>query len=142
MPKCNSDFHCMLKLPATTLAPDASVSFAVAQVWALDEDAAPDVDAVLAWWASRGATAAAVRDAEVQDWMSWQTPAPPGVDEEMWLHANAVLRMGQVSAIETARRHLEELPLRSGQLRQTSATSIIQAALEIKWIQRAAPVKR
>jgi|GEM_PF-523997 len=80
----------------TTLAPDATVTFAVAQVWALDEDAAPDVDAFRAWWTTQGGTASAVRDAEVQSWMSWHTPAPMGVDDVMWLNANAVLRMGQV----------------------------------------------
>ncbi|MCP4500205.1 MAG: hypothetical protein GY822_09625 [Deltaproteobacteria bacterium] len=38
-----------------TLGPGEQASFAVAMVWALDEDEAPDVDALLAFWTSRGA---------------------------------------------------------------------------------------
>ncbi|MCP4500204.1 MAG: hypothetical protein GY822_09620 [Deltaproteobacteria bacterium] len=34
--------------------------------------------------------------AEAEDWNDWHTPAPIGVDLEMWRNANATLRIGQV----------------------------------------------
>ncbi len=79
------------------LAPGERVSMAVAVVWALDEDAGPDVDAVRAWAAGRAPRA--LVDAEVASWDAWQTEPPAGVEgarRDLWRQAAAILRMGQV----------------------------------------------
>ena len=86
-----------LQAATVTLGPGESTSAAVAIVWALDEDAAPDVAEVRTWAAAR--TPAQLVQAERDAWAAWHTPPPSGLSaaqRDLWLQSNAVLRMGQV----------------------------------------------
>lgn len=92
-----SDVAPGLQGPTATLAPGESTSVAVAVVWALDEDAGPDVDAVRAWAAGREPPALVA--AELAAWDAWHTTPPSGLSDpqrDLWLQSNAILRMGQV----------------------------------------------
>ncbi len=74
-----------------TLAPGASAWMAFAVVWALDEDAGPDIDALRAW--ADGVDPAALVDRERAEWAAWHargTLAPEFRDDA------AMIRMGQV----------------------------------------------
>jgi GH15 family glucan-1,4-alpha-glucosidase len=82
---------------SVSLAPAATTWLAVATVWALDEDAAPDVDALLTFYA--GMTPQQIVDDELARWAAWHTPAPAALDAEqqrLWRQQAALLRMGQV----------------------------------------------
>jgi GH15 family glucan-1,4-alpha-glucosidase len=83
--------------PPFTLAPGQVAWVGVAVTWALDEDAAPDVDMVNAWAAGR--TPQQLLDAEVAGWEAWHTEPPAGLDDDqrvMWRQQAALLRMSQV----------------------------------------------
>ncbi|MEM9188606.1 MAG: glycoside hydrolase family 15 protein [Myxococcota bacterium] len=80
-----------------TLAPGETLWMATALVWALDEDAGPDVDELRSYWNDR--SPAEVLAAERSAWEAWHTPVPEGLSEaqaELYLHSAATLRMGQV----------------------------------------------
>lgn len=86
-----------LQAPGVRLAPGASTSFAVAVVWALDEDAGPDVEAVRTWAGAR--TPADLVAGEETNWGDWHTAMPSGLSDaqqRLWLQSNVILRMGQV----------------------------------------------
>ncbi|NOY94514.1 MAG: hypothetical protein GXP55_25335 [Deltaproteobacteria bacterium] len=92
-----SDVAPGLESTNSTLAPGARAAFAVAIVWALDEDAAPHVDAVRAHFA--GLTPMQIVQAERDAWTAWQTTPPAGLsadERDLWLQSNVILRMGQV----------------------------------------------
>ncbi|HEV8323802.1 MAG TPA: glycoside hydrolase family 15 protein, partial [Myxococcota bacterium] len=83
--------------PQTTLAPGAAATFAAGVVWALDEDAGPDVDALVAWAAGRAPEDLVA--GETADWAAWQTAPPAELDPDaadLWLQSAAFLRMAQV----------------------------------------------
>jgi GH15 family glucan-1,4-alpha-glucosidase len=83
--------------PESVLAPGGTVWAAAAVVWALDEDAAPDLDLVRAWTAARAPEA--LLAAEASAWADWHTPPPAGLDarqEALWKQSAAFLRMAQV----------------------------------------------
>jgi len=80
-----------------TLAAGESVWMAASVLWALDEDAGPDVDALRTWAAAR--TPQAILDAERAAWDAWHTTPPDGLSDsqrDLWLQSAAILRMGQV----------------------------------------------
>jgi hypothetical protein len=73
------------------LVPGATAQMAVAVGWALDEDAAPLVDAIKAW--SGGNTPEALVRRELDAWKEWHDGA--GTPDELRVHA-ALLRQAQV----------------------------------------------
>jgi GH15 family glucan-1,4-alpha-glucosidase len=80
-----------------TLASGESVWMAASVLWALDEDAGPDVDALRTWVAGRSPQE--LLNAERAAWDAWHTDAPAGLTDEqrdLWLQSAAILRMGQV----------------------------------------------
>lgn len=80
-----------------TLAPGQRDTVAIAIIWALDEDAGPDVDVVRTW--SDGRSGIELVSAEQTQWQAWHTEPPAGLSEEqqaLWRQSAAILRMGQV----------------------------------------------
>ncbi len=80
-----------------TLAPGEDVWMASSVLWALDEDAGPDVDMLRTWAAGRAP--AALLAAEKSAWDAWHTTPPSGLSDaqrDLWLQSAAILRMGQV----------------------------------------------
>jgi MYXO-CTERM domain-containing protein len=74
-----------------TLAPGATAWMAFAAVWALDEDAGPDVDALRGW--SAGLDPAALVERERSEWAAWHARGtlPPEFHDDA-----ATMRMAQV----------------------------------------------
>lgn len=90
-----SDVSPAMQGATEALAPGASRRFEVAVIWALDEDAGPDVDAVRAW--ATGDVFEAVRS----EWTRWHAEgradgAVLGLDPALYLQSQVILRMGQV----------------------------------------------
>jgi glycosidase len=82
---------------ATTIAAGGTASFAAAVVWALDEDAAPKVDALRSWAGAMSPEAILAR--EVSAWSAWHTAPPAGVSDAraaLWRQQAAILRSAQV----------------------------------------------
>lgn len=81
----------------TTLNPNDTVWFAVGTVWALDEDAAPDVDRLLAWVDNR--TPTQLLQDEATAWTSWIGDIPSTIPVEqraLYRQAMVTLRTAQV----------------------------------------------
>lgn len=81
----------------STLAPGASAWFAVAVVWALDEDAGPKVDALRSWAGSRSPEELlALETASWSEWIGAVPSSVPADEQNLYRQSLAVLRMGQV----------------------------------------------
>lgn len=84
------------------LAVNATATVGWFSVLAPDAQAAAAIDRVRTWIGSRGPQK--LLDDEVADWTAWQKAAPNGstaLESRAWSQAQAVLRMGQVSATDS-----------------------------------------
>jgi GH15 family glucan-1,4-alpha-glucosidase len=96
-PAPTSDVVPAFQWGATMLKPGDSVLIATAALWALDENAAPHVDKVLAWVKQRDPMALVT--GEQAAWNSWHTAPPVGLtsdQQNLWRQSAAFLRMAQV----------------------------------------------
>ncbi|MCB9730916.1 MAG: hypothetical protein H6744_19710 [Deltaproteobacteria bacterium] len=92
-----SDIAPALQGAAVELGPGASTGFGAAAVWALDEDAGPDVDAVRAWLGTDDAF-----EKVRAEWAAWHAEGREdgaqalGLDPALYAQSLVMLRMGQV----------------------------------------------
>ncbi|MBK8170666.1 MAG: hypothetical protein IPK60_10050 [Sandaracinaceae bacterium] len=89
-----------LQSAEASLAPGATMWFAVAVTWALDEDAGPKVDLLRSWVAGR--TPEALVMAETNAWSEWAGEIPAYIatsEHDLYRQSLAVLRMSQVREV-------------------------------------------
>ncbi|MCS6798160.1 MAG: hypothetical protein NZ898_06485, partial [Myxococcota bacterium] len=92
-----SDVVAAFQGPRWSLGPGERAAWGVAVLWALDEDAAPDVEAVRAW--SAGLEPHVLLERELAEQRAWLGPLPPGLradEARLWRASEVVLRMAQV----------------------------------------------